>query len=482
MKRIVSLLLALVLSVSLLLTARAESAVFALRADTVICAAGGTEVSVDIVADANPGVAGLNFQIAYDPALTLKSVTRGGALRSMSYTPPGDLAANPVSITMDSTTNDTSIGTLVTLTFEVPAAAKSYPIRLTRTVGNIVDQNRSVVADSLTSGAVVVPGGGFLLYADKVEASVSESGTEIAVPIRLDSNPGIAGLLFRIAYDPALTLKSITRGDALASMTFTPPGDLSANPINITMDSPSDDASTGTVLTLVFEAAAAAHDRYAVNLSYSARNFVNQNYEYVPVTMVGGSVTAHNWNSGTVTVPATCTADGETLCTCTDCGATKTEVLPATGHTLIYAAASGVLTETCAYCDHTATATVSAVRSRYTGEPIAAATVAYADGWLGGETEIVYENNTAVGTATASITAGGATAAAAFKIYTPGDVDGNGTVNMRDVLALRQFMAGGYGVEIATEDGDLDRNGTVNMRDLLTLRQFMAGGYGVTLE
>ena len=41
----------------------------------------------------------------------------------------------------------------------------------------------------------------------------------------------------------------------------------------------------------------------------------------------------HDWNSGTVTTPATCTTAGEKTFTCTACSATKTEPVPATGHT-----------------------------------------------------------------------------------------------------------------------------------------------------
>ncbi|MGM9551004.1 MAG: leucine-rich repeat protein, partial [Clostridia bacterium] len=48
------------------------------------------------------------------------------------------------------------------------------------------------------------------------------------------------------------------------------------------------------------------------------------------------SITKHNWDSGTVTVEATCTTDGEKVYTCTDegCAETRTEVIPAKGHSM----------------------------------------------------------------------------------------------------------------------------------------------------
>ena len=65
--------------------------------------------------------------------------------------------------------------------------------------------------------------------------------------------------------------------------------------------------------------------------------------------------------------------------------------------------------------------------------------------------------------------------------YMPGDCNGDGAVNMRDVLNLRQSMAGGYGVSIDASIADLNHDGSVNMRDLLFLRQYLAGGYGIVL-
>ena len=41
---------------------------------------------------------------------------------------------------------------------------------------------------------------------------------------------------------------------------------------------------------------------------------------------------AHSWDGGEITVPPTCTADGEKTYTCTVCGGISTETLPAPGH------------------------------------------------------------------------------------------------------------------------------------------------------
>ena len=43
-------------------------------------------------------------------------------------------------------------------------------------------------------------------------------------------------------------------------------------------------------------------------------------------------VSPHTWDSGTITIAPTCTKAGERTYTCTECGATKIEPIPATGH------------------------------------------------------------------------------------------------------------------------------------------------------
>lgn len=62
-----------------------------------------------------------------------------------------------------------------------------------------------------------------------------------------------------------------------------------------------------------------------------------------------------------------------------------------------------------------------------------------------------------------------------------GDLDGNGTINTADVVLLRRYIAGGYGVEISERAADLDGDGMLNTTDVVILRRYIAGGYGVVL-
>ena len=73
------------------------------------------------------------------------------------------------------------------------------------------------------------------------------------------------------------------------------------------------------------------------------------------------SIEPHDWDSGTITTPATCTTAGEKLYKCTKCSAEKTETLGAKGHNLVsHAGQAATCTEkgwekyyTCADCSYT---------------------------------------------------------------------------------------------------------------------------------
>jgi hypothetical protein len=62
-----------------------------------------------------------------------------------------------------------------------------------------------------------------------------------------------------------------------------------------------------------------------------------------------------------------------------------------------------------------------------------------------------------------------------------GDVDGDGSITPKDVTKLRRYLAGGWGVDVATEDGDVDEDGAITPKDVTKLRRYLAGGWGIIL-
>ncbi len=66
--------------------------------------------------------------------------------------------------------------------------------------------------------------------------------------------------------------------------------------------------------------------------------------------------------------------------------------------------------------------------------------------------------------------------------YTPGDINDDTTVDVRDVIFLRRFIAGGYDIVVNDAALDIDRDSEVDVRDVITLRRFIAGGYNIELK
>ena len=61
--------------------------------------------------------------------------------------------------------------------------------------------------------------------------------------------------------------------------------------------------------------------------------------------------------------------------------------------------------------------------------------------------------------------------------YIPGDVNGDGIVNGKDVTLIRRYNAGGYGVSINEEAADVNADGVINGKDVTLIRRVNAGGY-----
>lgn len=66
--------------------------------------------------------------------------------------------------------------------------------------------------------------------------------------------------------------------------------------------------------------------------------------------------------------------------------------------------------------------------------------------------------------------------------YTPGDVNGDNKIDVKDVVLIRRFVAGGYGVAINETAANVNGDDKLDVKDVIILRRFIAGGYGVELK
>ena len=71
--------------------------------------------------------------------------------------------------------------------------------------------------------------------------------------------------------------------------------------------------------------------------------------------------------------------------------------------------------------------------------------------------------------------------AIADKSKLSGDVNNDGAVNLKDVVLIRRYIAGGWNVELDEKTADVNKDGAVNLKDVVILRRYIAGGWGVTL-
>lgn len=65
---------------------------------------------------------------------------------------------------------------------------------------------------------------------------------------------------------------------------------------------------------------------------------------------------------------------------------------------------------------------------------------------------------------------------------TPGDLNGDSKVNIKDVILLRRYIIGGYDVKINENAANVNDDGKINSADVILLRRYIAGGYGVELK
>ena len=141
--------------------------------------------------------------------------------------------------------------------------------------------------------------------------------------------------------------------------------------------------------------------------------------------------------------------DGTHSFTCSICGEVTEEHTPDESYT----ANGNVIMVSCSECHGTAgTATITAENTTYNGTAQETATVAYSEGWKGGELTVSYVNNTNAGTATASITVGEATASVEFTIA-KAEIDGETLINPEFAKGL---IYNGTAQALVTKTGSVD--------------------------
>ena len=255
MKKLLSYILTLALLASCLcvgtVAVSADTATPTLVVDEVLSRA-GDKVDVAVRVVNNPGIVGMRFCVAYDPAVLTPVDAQSPDFTGVEFGP----LTNPLSVTWldainpDNTTN----GTVALLTFTVAndAPAGEYPVSL-----SLVDENDIFNADlqpvdfELVDGSVQVYDG--MLALSENTANV---GQTVSVELNTVINPGIAGMRVTVGYDPAVLTLIDAQGKDFAGVEFGP----LTNPLSVTwLDAINENNTTvGTVAVLTFKIAANA--------------------------------------------------------------------------------------------------------------------------------------------------------------------------------------------------------------------------------
>ena len=65
---------------------------------------------------------------------------------------------------------------------------------------------------------------------------------------------------------------------------------------------------------------------------------------------------------------------------------------------------------------------------------------------------------------------------------TPGDVNGDGKVNLVDAALISRYVVGGWGVTLNASNADVNADGKVNLIDAALISRYVVGGWGVVLK
>ncbi len=320
MQKILSFLLVVTMLFPIFVMEAGASTATTVSVEDVSVEKGGS-VTVPVRLSGNSGICGATISITYDTALTLLNVERGDALPTLTMTKTGGPSANPLKLVFDGMEADAKSGTLVNLEFEVPERVRTYAISVSYEEGDIVDGALQPVSVAMKKGSIKVgesPGGGeepekpdedtktgLVIRLDSINASPGES---VAVALRLSGNTGLCGATVSIAYDEALSLTSVTKGDALPTLTMTKTGGVSANPVKLVFDGMEADATNGSMAVLTFTAPQ-ADGTYRITLSYEEGDIVDGALQPLDITLedgeivVGGTGTRVEIGNKSVTIP-----------------------------------------------------------------------------------------------------------------------------------------------------------------------------------
>ncbi len=279
----------------------------------------GEEVTVTISIANNPGIITSQLEVHYDTGLTIKSVTDKGLLKG-TYTPGGDLTANPYTISWNdatATSNNTSNGVIAEITFTVSETATNgdYDIWVTFDEDNVFDINMNNVAFTTQAGKVSVTGAAcithsFTNYVSDNNATCVADGTKTAKCDNCTATDTVTDT-------GSATGHTFTSYVADGNATCTADGTKTAKCDDCTeTDTVVDTGSAGHTFTNYVS------DDNATCLKDGTKTAKCDNCDETDTITDGGSALGHSFRTYTECTPADCTSNAKEEAVCERCDAT----------------------------------------------------------------------------------------------------------------------------------------------------------------
>lgn len=62
-----------------------------------------------------------------------------------------------------------------------------------------------------------------------------------------------------------------------------------------------------------------------------------------------------------------------------------------------------------------------------------------------------------------------------------GDANGDEVIDLKDVIIIRRYIAGGWNMDINTENADVNNDDKIDLKDVILIRRYIAGGWDIEL-
>ncbi len=125
-----------------------------------------------------------------------------------------------------------------------------------------------------------------------VESVGAKPGSLVDVDVTIENNPGILGAVLKLTYDKALTLESVTEGEAFSELEMTKPGGFASTGCSFGWDGMEATDTDGVIMTLTFRVSETAvkNEKLNVSVSYKAGDIFDTNSKNIDVEMKNGRV------------------------------------------------------------------------------------------------------------------------------------------------------------------------------------------------